>query len=80
MRYLKLKSPQFAKRPTDHIGGGQGLNQQQTWGNSEMMSFAVDPISDKAVIASSIKGQCLTKRSTKSNLKSNSNLIIIHSK
>lgn len=45
-----------------------------------MMSFAVDPISDKAVIASSIKGQCLAKRNTKSNLKSNSNLIINSSK
>lgn len=29
-----------------------------------MMSFAVDPSSDKAVIASSIKGQCLAKRKT----------------
>jgi hypothetical protein len=37
---------------------------QQTWGNNEIMSFAVDPSSDKAVIASSIKGQCLAKRKT----------------
>jgi hypothetical protein len=44
------------------------------------MSFAVDPSSDKAVIASNIKGQCLAKRKTKSNFKSGNKLIIDHKK
>jgi hypothetical protein len=44
------------------------------------MYFTVDPSSDKEVMASSIKGQCLAKKKTKSNLKSRSNLIIDHKK